>query len=71
MHQSISAVPIFPQGNCRAFAHPASPGGGHLALCLRHKTFEHFRSGHKFNGVFEAGHLPSTFVPTARHQRGL
>ena len=32
MHQSIPAVPIPPPGNCGAFAHAASPGGGAFAI---------------------------------------
>ena len=31
MHQSIPAVPI-PAGNCGAFAHVVSPGGGAFAI---------------------------------------
>jgi len=32
MHQSVPAVPISPPGNCRAFAHVVSPGGGAILL---------------------------------------
>jgi len=39
MHQSIPAVPVpptpSPPGNCGAFAHVVSPGGGAFATLLR------------------------------------
>jgi len=35
MHQSIPAAPIPPPGNCGAFAHHVSPGGGALANLAR------------------------------------
>ena len=35
MHQSIPAAPNPPPGNCGAFAHPVSTGGGALANLAR------------------------------------